>query len=143
MSKPTKGQIAGQYIATKMAGHKPLTKQQMLRKWKTLRSIRNIEHGINWIEANTSLSNNPFLFVWNHGSPEWGFKHSFGEVRPNINWNLRYLMTRMQTTESVLNHMLASPVVTMTPAERRIAKSIAAQAGGTVAFLASMELASR
>ncbi len=138
MSKPSRGQHYGQYLARKMANHKPLTKQQMLRKWKTLGSVYNIERGIDWIEANTSTSDNPFLFVWDNGSPSWGFRDTFGIVRVNLLWNLQYLMTRMQTTQTVLDHAIASPVVAMTQTERRIAKSISAQAGGTVAFIDSM-----
>ena len=136
--RPSKGQIAGKYLARKMATSKPLTKQQMLRKWRSLGSITNIEHGIDWIEANTSTSDNPFLFVWDRGSAVWGFRHSFPEVSINLSWNLRYLGTRMATFQRVLDHAIASPVVVMTASEKRAAKSVAAQAGGVVAYIQSM-----
>jgi len=131
----------GKYLATKMAKSKPMTKRDMLRKWRSLGSIQEINDAIDWIEANTGLSDNPFLFVWDRGEAVWGFRNTWGEVALNIKWNLRYLLTRMETTETVLSHALASPVVTMTPSERRVVKAISAQAGGTVAFLQQMVVA--
>src|SRR5262245_47983361 len=131
-------QIVGQYLAKRMAKSKPLTKRQMLRKWPKLGDVHEISRSINWIEANTGLSDNPFLFVWDRGEAVWGFRHSFPEVSLNLAWNMRYLMTRMETFQTVLDHAINSPVVVMTPAERRAAKAVSAQAGGTVAFMQSM-----
>ena len=115
-----------------------MTKRAMLRKWPTLGSIEEISGAINWIERSTTLSDNPFLFVWDRGDAVWGFRSNFSEVAHNLSWNLRYMLTRMRTTERVLDHAINSPVVAMTPKEKLAAKSAQAQVGGTVAFLESI-----
>lgn len=130
--------VKGKYLARKMARSRPMTKRAMLRKWPSLGSIQEIGDAINWIEANTTLAVNPFLFYWDGGEARWGFRSTFATITPNLRWNLRYLLTRLETTEAVLDHAINSPVVTMTMSERRAAKAIAAQAGGTAAFLQSM-----
>lgn len=138
------GKTVGQYIAKKMAKSGPLTKQQMLRKWPSLGSIWAIDQGINWIEANTGLSDNPFLVVPVNNEWQWGFRSNFHtEVRLNLWFNMKYLITRSTTFETVLAHAINSPVVAMTANERRIAKAILAQVGGTIAFMQSMEHALR
>lgn len=136
----------GKKLASKMAASKPMTKQQILRKWPSFGSIKRIDAAIDWIEENTTLSNNPFLVVptaGTYGGTEWlwGFRLTWGVVGLNLAWNVRYLTTRTQTQMKVLDHAINSPVVTMTPAEQRVAKSVLAQMGGTVAFLQAMQYA--
>lgn len=118
-----------------MATHKPMTKRAMLAKWPTLGSIGEINAGIDWIEANTATSDNPFLFVWDNGDAVWGFRSTWVPVKANLGWNLSYLYTRAETTAKVMAHAIDSPVVTMTPAETRLAKNLNAQLSGLVATL--------
>jgi len=131
---------AGQYLAKKMATQrKPLTKREMLRRWSSLGNLGTIDAGIDWIEANTPYSNNPFLFLWDRGEARWGFRNSYwGGVAPNLSWNLGYMRTRFSTFERVLDHAISSPVVQMTPKEKVTAKSVLAQTGGIIAYIDSM-----
>jgi hypothetical protein len=139
MKKMTKAQQLGKRLAQRMATRKPMTKRAMLKKWPAFGSIANIEIAIDWIEQNTVLSENPLLFVWENGEAVWGFRQSFGEVAINLKWNVRYLKTRTETFQKVLDHAINSPVVTMTIGEQRLAKSMAAQMGGVVAYLNAVE----
>ena len=134
-------QQMGRYLAARMAKAKPMTKRAMLKKWPQLTSIGHIDLAIDWIEANTTLSDNPFLFVWDSGEAVWGFKDTYGKVAVNLTWNLRYLQTRFDTFQRVLDHAIQSPVVAMTPKERQTAKAISAQAGGVVAYIQAMAAA--
>lgn len=127
--------VTGKWIARRMSKSKPMTKREMLRKWPVLKSLDEISQGIDWIEANTTTSDNPFLFNWEAGEARWGFRSTWEPVKINLAWNLSYLTTRADTTAMVLGHAVNSPVVSMTPAEMRLAKSLHAQLSGLVATL--------
>ena len=127
----------GQMLAKRMANQKPMTKRAILSKWPAFTSVWTINLAIDWIEANTSTSDNPFLFVWDRGEAVWGFRSTFEPVRANVLFNVSYLLTRAETTQQVLDHAINSPVVTMTPSELRACKGLNAQLGGVVAYLQS------
>ncbi len=128
----------GQMLAKRMATRQPMTKRAILKKWPAFGSRDNIALGIDWIEDNTGLSNNPFLFRWEGGEAVWAFRAQFKPIAFNLLWNVKYLHTRVGTFQRVLDHAIDSPVVTMTMAEQRVAKGMLAQMGGVVSYIESV-----
>lgn len=131
----TQSEKFGRMLAQRMATRKPMTKRDILKKWPKFGYLGNVDLAINWIEANTSTSDNPFLFVWDRGEAVWGFRNQFYPVAFNLLWNIRYLRTRIGTFQKVLGHAIDSPVVAMTMGEHRAAKAMLAQMGGVTAYI--------